>query len=137
MSAPRKKVLVISSNFSPEASGIAVYSSDLVFDILNPNYDVIVITGLPHYPWWKIPEEFSHIVPGRTEIDGIELIRINHAIPSKSGATGRAQLEFSIWLNGRKVIRDLENHNFNLVIAIMPTVASGLLARLILSLIHI
>ena len=129
MTVPKKKVLVISSNFSPETSGIAIYSTDLVFDILNPNYDVTVITGLPHYPWWKIPEQFSHLVPGKSHIDGMELIRIKHAIPHKSGALGRAKLEFSIWLNGRNAIRNLESINFDLIIAIMPTVASGLLAR--------
>ena len=129
MSETRKRILLISSNFLPEESGIAVYSSDLAFNLLEENHEVTVLTGLPHYPWWKIPERFAHIAEGTSFSEGLKLVRIRHAIPSGSGAIGRARLEFSFWKNGRNAIKKLGLGNFDLVVAIMPTVASGLLAR--------
>lgn len=123
------KLLLISSNFAPEESGIAVYSSDLAYKALIPDFDITVLTGLPHYPWWKIPERFAHLTAGRIEFNKLDLIRVNHVVPTNSGAVGRAKLEYSFWDNGRKAIKKLNAKDFDLVIAIMPTVASGLLAR--------
>lgn len=129
MEEPKSKILLICSNFSPEETGIAVYSSDLVLKVLEPNFEVSVITGLPHYPWWKIPAKFSHLISGSAQIGELKLIRINHVIPKSAGTIGRAKLEYSFWANGRKALRNLNLKEFDLVIGIMPTVASGLLAR--------
>jgi glycosyltransferase involved in cell wall biosynthesis len=63
------------------------------------------------------------------KVNEIDLIRVNHVVPSNPGALGRARLEYSFWANGSKVLKDLNADDFDLVIAIMPTVASGLLAR--------
>jgi glycosyltransferase involved in cell wall biosynthesis len=129
MKKTKANILVVTSNFGPEESGIAVYSSDLVRKILLPDFNVTVLTGLPHYPWWKIPGQFSHLTPGRVKLNEIDLIRVNHVVPSNPGSLGRARLEYSFWANGSKVLKGLNADDFDLVIAIMPTVASGLLAR--------
>jgi glycosyltransferase involved in cell wall biosynthesis len=129
MEKEEKRVLLISSNFSPEESGIAVYSSDLAYKVLSPEFNVTVLTGLPHYPWWTIPECFAHLTAGRSMVNKLDLIRVNHVVPANSGAVGRARLEYSFWANGSKVLNDLDADDFDLVLAIMPTVASGLLAR--------
>jgi glycosyltransferase involved in cell wall biosynthesis len=129
MKKTKANILVISSNFEPEESGIAVYSSDLVRNILLPDFNVTVLSGLPHYPWWKIPKQFSHLTPGQVKSAEFDMIRVNHIVPSNTGALGRVKLEYSFWANGNKVLKGLNADDFDLVIAIMPTVASGLLAR--------
>jgi glycosyltransferase involved in cell wall biosynthesis len=129
MKVGKHKILLVTSNFFPEETGVAVYASDLANEILSSEFDVTVLTGLPHYPWWKIPEKFAHIIAGSIETDELELIRINHAVPRNAGAIDRAKLEYSFWANGRKALRNPDFQEFDLVIAIMPTVAAGLLAR--------
>ena len=124
-----KKMLLISSNYWPENTGIGVYSTDLAENAFSQFYDVTVLTGLPHYPWWKIPEQFQNLVPGIYTKDNVKVIRTQHAIPKSAGALGRAQLEFSFWRNARNTLRNSPEQEFDCVIAIMPTVASGLVAR--------
>ena len=88
MSNSKKHVLVISSNFSPEQTGISVYSTDLALEVLSSEFAVTVLTGLPHYPWWKTPEKYEHLSPGRSILDKFELIRVAHFVPENSGAIG-------------------------------------------------
>jgi glycosyltransferase involved in cell wall biosynthesis len=129
MKGGKRKILLVTSNFFPEETGVAVYASDLANEVLGSEFDVTVLTGLPHYPWWKIPEQFAHITSGSIQTGELDLIRINHAIPRNAGAIGRAKLEYSFWTNGRKALKNINFEEFDLVIAIMPTVAAGLLAR--------
>jgi colanic acid biosynthesis glycosyl transferase WcaI len=129
MDQPRKNILLITSNFSPEESGIAVYSSDITYHALKETSEVTVLTTLPHYPWWGIPKKFEHISPGRSKIDGVEIFRFSPFIPKKSSALGRARFEFSFWRHGKKTLKKMDLRKFDLVVAIMPTVSSGLLAR--------
>ena len=125
----KRKLLLINSNYWPENTGIGIYSTDLAENAFSQNYDVTVLTGLPHYPWWRIPDQFKHMVPGNYVQENVEVIRVRHVIPTSPGAIGRAQLEFSFWRNARKVLRKIRDQKFDCVVAIMPTVASGLVAR--------
>jgi colanic acid biosynthesis glycosyl transferase WcaI len=125
----KKRALLITSNFYPENSGIAVYSSDLATDVLSEDAEVSVLTTLPHYPWWKIPEKFAHMLPGKTHINNLEVIRLSPFIPKKSSAMGRARFEYSFWYRGKKLLKKIDSNEYDYVVAIMPTVSSGLLAR--------
>ena len=129
MDQPRRRTLLITSNFYPEESGIAVYSSDLVFNVLSDDAEVNVLTTLPHYPWWRTPEKFAHILPGKTYINDLEVMRLSPFIPKKSSALGRARFEYSFWYHGKKLLKNIDSNEYDCVIAIMPTVSSGLLAR--------
>ncbi len=129
MSESKLRALVITSNFHPEDTGIAVYSTDLVSNILNSKYSVSVLTGLPHYPWWKIPERYAHIRPGFTHTKDYDILRISHSIPQSANAIGRGRLEYSFWRNGLKQLKNFKSHDFDIVVAVMPTLACGLIAR--------
>jgi hypothetical protein len=71
------KILLCTSNYWPEPTGIAIYTTDLAEYLLAQGQQVSVLTSLPHYPWWKIPEEFAHLNEGTTSRNGIEVIRAN------------------------------------------------------------
>ncbi len=129
MDQPKASILLITSNFYPEESGIAVYSSDLASKVLLEDSEVSVLTTLPHYPWWRIPEKFAHILPGKTHINELEVMRLSPFIPKKSSALGRARFEYSFWYGGIKLLKNIDSNEYDYVIAIMPTVSSGLLAR--------
>jgi colanic acid biosynthesis glycosyl transferase WcaI len=125
----RSKILLITSNFYPEESGIAVYSTDIASKVLKELTEVSVLTTLPHYPWWRIPSKFAQFLPGKSNFNGLEIFRVSPFIPQKSSALGRARFEFSFWYQSMKLLKKVNLKQYELVIAIMPTVSSGLLAR--------
>ena len=58
------RVLLVTTNYWPEPTGIAVYTADLAEALKNNECQVTVLTSLPHYPWWKVPSEFAHLGDG-------------------------------------------------------------------------
>lgn len=126
---PVKKLLLVTSNYWPENTGIGVYSTDLAENAFTQACEVQVLTGLPHYPWWKTPEEYKDLIPGSYEHNGVHVERVNHLIPVSPGALGRAQLEFSFWRHARKALRVMNSSEYDRVVAIVPTVAAALAAR--------
>jgi glycosyltransferase involved in cell wall biosynthesis len=123
------RVLLVTTNYWPEPTGIAVYTTDLAVAIKTNNHQVTVLTSLPHYPWWRVPKEFAHLGEGVTSHDGVEVIRAKHLVPPKMNALLRMRFEFSLWLNLKRVSKRFKNNEFDVVIACMPTVAAGVIGN--------
>lgn len=115
------------SNFWPEPTGIAIYSTDLADSLKATGHSVTVLTNLPHYPWWRTPDEFSHIVEGKSERHGVLLFRAKHYVPPKMNAMSRARFEYSIWWNLRRVSRIFRSGKYDLILGFIPTVAVGII----------
>ena len=120
------KILICCTNFWPEPTGIAIYTTDLAESLASAGHHVTALTSLPHYPWWKIPSEFSHFGEGIGSHHGVSVVRAKHLIPSKMNAFLRMRFEFSLWWNLRRVSKSLAGNDFDLVIACIPTVAAGI-----------
>jgi glycosyltransferase involved in cell wall biosynthesis len=123
------RVLLITTNFWPEPTGISVYTTDLAENLSANGHQVSVLTSLPHYPWWKVPVEFSHLGEGVTSHNGVEVIRAKHFVPPKMNALLRMRFEISLWWNLRRVSKGLMGKKFDVVIACMPTVAAGVVGK--------
>jgi len=123
------RVLLITSNYWPEPTGIAVYTADLAESLSPQGHRVSVLTSLPHYPWWKVPQEFAHLGESITSHNGIEVIRAKHLIPLRMNAVIRMRFETSLWWNLRRVSNKWVGNNFDLVIACIPTVAAGIVGK--------
>ena len=119
-------ILILTTNFWPEPTGISIYSTDLAECAMEAGYSVTVLTTMPHYPWWKIPNEFRFLSEGRSERNNIKVIRAKHFIPSKMNALIRIRFEISLWWNLRRVSKDFKSSDFDIVFAYIPTVAAGL-----------
>jgi len=124
-----KKVLIVTTNFSPEPTGIAVYTTDLAELLQDNDFEVSVLTSLPHYPWWKVPREFSHIAEGESQQKSVHVIRVNHLIPRKMNARLRIRFELSLWWNLRRVSKRQLCNDFDAIIACIPTVAAGVVGK--------
>jgi glycosyltransferase involved in cell wall biosynthesis len=122
-------VLLVTTNYWPEPTGISVYTTDLAENLKVNVQKVSVLTSLPHYPWWKIPAEFSHLGEGMTPHNGVEVIRAKHFVPPKMNALLRMRFEISLWWNLRSVSKGLMGKEFDVVIACMPTVAAGIVGK--------
>ena len=123
------RILLISTNYWPEPSGIAVYTTDLAEALLEKSNSVSVLTSLPHYPWWRIPSEYVGQGEGVHEINGVRVHRAKHLIPSQMNAVKRMRFEFSLWRNLNRVSKALESKDFEAVISCIPTVAAGLVGK--------
>ena len=123
------RVLLVTTNYWPEPTGIAVYTTDLAETLVAEGYEVTVLTSLPHYPWWRVPEEFAHLIEGRSTHNEVSIIRANHLVPPRMNALLRMRFEFSLWWNLRRVSKRLLGNDFDLVIACIPTVAAGIIGK--------
>ena len=123
------RILIVTTNYWPEPTGIAVYTTDLANILANDGHEVSVLTSLPHYPWWRIPEEFKHMCPGQGKHGDVRVIRAKHIVPSTMNVVQRMRFEFSLWFNLLKVSKKFGSEEFDLVIACIPTVAAGIVAK--------
>jgi glycosyltransferase involved in cell wall biosynthesis len=123
------RVLLVTTNYWPEPTGIAVYTTDLAELLQKVGFDVSVLTSLPHYPWWKIPSEYAHLTEGAAQHESVEVIRAKHLIPPKMNALVRIRFESSLWWNLRRVSKRLIGSDFDAVVACIPTVAAGVVGK--------
>ena len=123
------RVLLVTTNYWPEPTGISVYTSDLAEKLQAQGHQVSVLTSLPHYPWWKVPEEFAHLTEGTGSHHGVEVIRAKHLVPPKMNALLRMRFETSLWWNLRRVSKAMVGNDFDIVIACIPTVAAGIVGK--------
>jgi len=123
------QVLLVTTNYWPEPTGIAVYMTDLAEMLKGDGFEVSVLTSLPHYPWWKTPSEFAHLTEGVAQHEFVEVIRAKHLIPPKMNALVRIRFEISLWWNLRRVSKKFLGKEFDVVIACMPTVAAGIVGK--------
>ena len=119
------RVLLATTNYWPEPTGIAVYTTDLAQSLKDKGFEVSVLTSLPHYPWWKVPMEFAHLIEGVTQHESVKIIRAKHLIPPRMNALVRIRFESSLLWNLRRVSKHLLGNDFDVVIACIPTVAAG------------
>ena len=123
------RVLLVTTNYWPEPTGIAVYTTDLAESLATQGDQVTVLTSLPHYPWWRVPSEFAHLGEGTGTHNGLSIIRAKHLVPPKMNALLRMRFETSLWWNLRRVSKSMVGNDFDMVIACIPTVAAGIVGK--------
>ncbi len=123
------RVLVVTTNYWPEPTGIAVYTTDLAESLKDQGHSVTVLTSLPHYPWWKVPEEFEHLGEGTGSHNEVTVNRVSHVVPARMNSFIRMRFEASLWWNLRRVSREFKSGEFDLVLACIPTVAAGIIGK--------
>jgi len=124
-----QKILILTTNFWPEPTGISIYTTDLARTLPFDGYQVTVLTGLAHYPWWKVPEEFKNIGEGKSTVDETTVVRVRHFIPAKMNALNRVFYEISLCFNLMKVMKIFSEQKFVAVIAFIPAVAAGFVGK--------
>lgn len=123
------RIVMISTNFAPEHAGIGPYATDLADFLAMEGFKIQVLTTLPHYPWWRIPEAFNQSLGEFENSSKYEVLRIKHYIPSNSSVQQRVRYEFSLLINLFKKLRKI-NRSASLIIGYMPSFAAGFSAFL-------
>lgn len=96
------RILIIGLNYAPEPTGNAPYTTALARGLAERGHRVTVVTGYPHYPEWRIPEQYK----GHSrieELDGVTVHRLRHMVPRRGG-TGPARLMMELHFGLRAVL---------------------------------
>lgn len=76
------RALFIGVNYAPEPTGIGPYTAGMAEGLAARGWEVDVITGHPHYPWWRIPEEHRDL-PSTSVENGVTVHRVHHFVPRR------------------------------------------------------
>jgi colanic acid biosynthesis glycosyl transferase WcaI len=117
-------VLVTTTYYWPEEAGSAPYLAGLAQHLQEQGHHVVVATGYPHYPEWRLP---SGARLARTDRHGDVVVRRRwHYVPRKQTAAHRALYEASLYAFGLTAL--VKRPRPDVIIGTCPSLAGGALA---------
>ena len=120
-----KRVLVVGINYWPEPTGIAPYTTGMAEYLAEQGANVTVLTGVPHYPEWRVPDSYRRRLATRERRNGVDVLRLRHLVPGKMSALRRAGYEATFLTHA--AIRGLRQRP-DLVLASTPALGGALAA---------
>ena len=124
MTSSGLNVLVTTTYYWPEEAGSAPYLAGLAQHLQEQGHHVVVATGYPHYPEWRLP---SGARLARTERHGdVEVRRRWHYVPRNQTAAHRALYEASLYTFGLTAV--VKRPRPDVIIGTCPSLAGGALA---------
>ena len=92
-SSSGRRLVVVTPYYAPEHSGTAPYVTAVTWHLARTN-DVTVLTGVPHYPEWRVREGYRRWrVEERSE--RLRVVRLLHYVPARQTALHRGVYELS------------------------------------------
>ncbi len=123
-----RRLLVVSTNYAPEVTGIGPYATQLAEHWAQSGARVRALTGMPHYPSWRLDEAYRSVWRTVEVRGGVGVHRRRHYVPSRQSALRRAAFEASVLATG---LLAPPPGRPDVVIAQMPSLAGGVIgARL-------
>lgn len=118
-------MLVVGINYWPEPTGIAPYTTGMAEYLAEQGARVTVLTGIPHYPAWRVPEPYRRKLVTRERRHGVEVLRLRHMVPREMTGLRRAGYEATFLTHAS--IRGLRQRP-DLVLASTPALGGALAA---------
>jgi colanic acid biosynthesis glycosyl transferase WcaI len=117
-------IAIVSINFEPELTGIAVYSTGMAEYLASRGHRVTVYTGFPYYPaWLKLDDDVGKLF-SRAQRGNLSLRRSYLYVPRRPSAVRRILHEFSFTLSAS--INYLFSPHSDVTIIVSPPLALGL-----------
>jgi colanic acid biosynthesis glycosyl transferase WcaI len=115
------RATLICLHYPPEPSGNAPYSGALAEGLAARGVALQVVTGLPHYPQWRVYDGFEK---GGTEFwNGVPVTRRRHPVPTKPGLISRLGMELAFGLRALTA----NWHKPDVVVLLSPALFSSML----------
>ncbi|MFE6664621.1 glycosyltransferase [Streptomyces sp. NPDC057697] len=95
-----RTLLVVSTNYAPELTGIGPYAAQLAEHWAAAGADTHVLTGMPHYPSWRTDPEYRGVWRVVERRAGVTLHRRRHYVPSRQTALRRGLFETTVLVHG-------------------------------------
>ncbi|MHC1560485.1 glycosyltransferase family 4 protein [Actinomycetospora sp. C-140] len=119
-------VLLLGLNHAPETTGIAPYTTGLARMLADDGHQVHVVTGMPHYPQWRVQDEYRGARRARRERDGdVRVTRVPHPVPARPTGASRIGMEAVFALRAAAV----RGPRPDVVLAVSPALLSVGAAR--------
>lgn len=120
-------VTVVGMHYQPETTGNAPYTTALCTALVRAGYRVRMVTGVPHYPEWRVRPPYRWGLRWAEQVDGVDVVRLRHFVPRHPGMAGRLWMELTFLAQvAPRTLRDKSD----VVVAISPTL-SGLAAAVV------
>ncbi len=120
-----RRILLIGINYWPEETGVAPYTTALAEHLVAAGSRVTVITGMPHYPRWRVFDGYRGRLRLIETVRGVQVYRNRHYVPARQSAVRRALYEATFLLHVVS-LKGLEPPD--VVLGIVPSLSGGLLA---------
>ncbi len=126
------RLAIYSYNYAPEPTGIPYYNTALATWLHRTlGWDVTVHTGMPHYPWWRVPDEYAakdyRFGKADEVINGVQVERVRHFVPrAPVSGLGRMRLDAS-WLWATALRSLAPSRRPDAILIISPPFLAGLL----------
>ncbi|MCG3039163.1 glycosyltransferase [Streptomyces sp. S1A] len=117
-------VLVVSTNYAPEHAGIGPYSAQIAEHLATLGADTHVLAGMPHYPAWRVHEEYRGRWRVREVREGVTVHRRRHTVPRRQTALRRGLFEAGVLAHGVVAPPRVRP---DVVLSQMPSLAGGVL----------
>ncbi|MEM7583406.1 MAG: glycosyltransferase [Acidobacteriota bacterium] len=119
------KILLLSPNFAPERTGIGVSATDTARALQRLGHEVSVLTSVPYYPEWQVPERYRRKLRIDETVHGISVTRLGRYVPQRPRTWNRIvhELSFAVPAALRLLARRAD-----LVVCISPPLPLAVLA---------
>lgn len=114
------RILLFAINYAPEPTGSGPYTTAVADHYAEQGHIVHVITGVPHYPWWRAQRRLIDISAANPAVR-----RYRHYVPTRPALTSRALFEAS-WLASAS--RSLPVESADVVVGVITNISAGILA---------
>lgn len=125
----RLHILVVTGCYAPDPTGIAPLNTELCEYLVSRGHRVSVVTGLPHYPQWKVPDAYRGKLWQQEMLNGVVVHRGYIFIPAQRTTVRRILYDTSIGVSA--ALRGLPIRQVDLVLAISPPLQAGLAGALL------
>jgi len=123
---PGSLICLVGINYAPEPTGSAPYTTALAEMLVANGAEVEVVTGVPHYPSWRVDPAYRWRLRATETINGVRVLRARHAVPRRLTGLTRLLWDGTFVLNGGMV---RPSRRPELVLASTPSIGAGLLGR--------
>lgn len=122
------RVLIVGINYWPEETGVAPYTTGLAEHLHATGAEVDVLTGMPHYPEWKVPAPYAGRLRSTETRHGIQIRRLRTYVPKQQDALRRIGYEIGFLANG---IVPSGIDRPDVIIGVVPSLSGAALAATI------
>lgn len=119
----RPKLLTFGISYAPEPISTGVNTTWQAEALTELGWDVTVVTGIPHYPWWR-----AQPAPPPSPDDPVRVIRRRHHVPPRQSVVQRALYESSWVASSLPVLA--RHRDVDLVMGVVPNLGGAVLAAL-------
>ncbi|MCL2553789.1 MAG: glycosyltransferase [Actinomycetia bacterium] len=127
-----RRLLLVTTNYAPEPAGTSRYATQIAEHWAAGGAEVHVLTGMPHYPAWRLDPAYAGKRHAEEERGGVRVHRHGHVVPARQTALRRALFEMSLLRGALSAAPRIEGlDRVDAVAAQMPSLAAGVVgARL-------